>query len=44
MSKWIYKNIKNPEFNTRAETMQAQIEAAHSRRLYKDFLRRFAVM
>lgn len=27
-----------------AETMQAQIEAAHSRRLYKDFLRRFAVM
>ena len=26
------------------ETMQAQIEAAHSRRLYKDFLRRFAVM
>ena len=24
--------------------MQAQIEAAHSRRLYKDFLRRFAVM
>ena len=27
-----------------AETMQAQIEAAYSRRLYKDFLRRFAVM
>ena len=26
-----------------AQAMQAQIEAAHSRRLYKDFLRRFAV-
>lgn len=27
-----------------AQAMQAQVEAAHSRRLYKDFLRRFAVL